>query len=255
MRAGRLGGVAILILLAACNQSQPAGSVVPAGSAEEASECSPIDILGPSGDPVDLTGVWRSNDLGIYDLRQIGSCVYWLGMSQYSGEEPGSSWTNVFTGAIRSDLTIVGTWAGVPFSPDGYLGDGALTLRIRFAQSGGGARPALRYVSSSAPFGASAWVLEDSLERVELDGILGGNVDHLLQTGCVWLQSGGQRYELIGDGGWRIRIDPPIRVEDASGRVVARAEDPLRIRGGVSEALGTNCVENAILVEELDPTP
>jgi len=252
-----LGGVAILILLAACSQTQPAGSVVPAGSAEEASECSPIDIRGPSGEPFDLTGVWRSNDFGVYDLRQIGSCVYWLGMSQYSGEEPGSSWTNVFAGAMQSDLTIVGRWADVPFNPESipWLNHGTLTLRIGFVQSGEVERPALRFVSSSAPFGGSAWVLEESLAPVELDGIFGGNVDHLLQTGCVWLESGGQRYELIGDGGWRIRYDPPIRVEDASGRVVARADDPLRIRGRVSEALGTNCVENAILVEEIDPTP
>lgn len=249
--------MAILILLSACNLEEPAGSVAPAGSVEEASECSPIDIRGPSGEPVDLTGVWRSNDLGVYDLRQVGSCVYWLGMSQYRGEDPGSSWTNVFAGVLHSDLTISGRWADVPFSPEtiGFLGHGMMTLRIGFVESGGVERPALRVVSMTGGFGGSAWVLEESLAPVELDGIFGGNRDNLLQTGCVWIESNGQRYELIGDGGWDIRVDPPVRVEDRSGRVFARADDPLRIRGRVSEALGTNCVENAVLVEELDPTP
>jgi hypothetical protein len=255
MRGRRLAGASILILLAACSLAEPAGSIAPAGSAEGASECSPIDIRGPSGAPVELTGVWRSNDLGIYTIRQIGSCVYWLGMSQYSGEEPGTSWTDVFTGTMRSDLTIVGTWADVPYSPAGFLGDGTLTLRIGFVQSGEAERPTLGFVSSSSEYGASAWVLEESLVPVELDGVFGGNADHLLETGCVWIESGGQRYELIGDGGWDIRIDPPLRVEDPAGRVVARVGDSLRIRGGASEALGTNCVENAILIEELDPTP
>lgn len=258
MRDRRLAVVVIGVLIAACNPTQPAGSLAPGASAEESRECPPIDIRGLSGTPVDLTGVWRSNDLGIYDLHQIGSCVYWLGMSQYGGEEPGSSWTNVFTGTVQSDLTIIGRWADVPFNPEAieYLSHGTMTLRIGFVDSGGAERPALRVVSVTGGWGGSAWVLEESLESVELDGTFGGNADHLLQTGCLWIESDGQRYELIGDGGWSIRSDPPIRVEEGgSGRVVARAGDPLRIRGRASEALGTNCVENAILIEELDPTP
>ena len=255
MGSGRLAGASIFILLAACSSADPASSVAPAGSAAEASDCAPIDIRGTTGSPVDLSGVWRSNDLGIYDIRQIGSCVYWLGMSQYSGEEPGSSWTNVFSGTLRSDLTIVGRWADVPFRPKSYLGDGELILHVDFVQSGQVEWPALRFVSSSSGYGASAWVLEASLMPVELEGVFGGNADHLLQTGCLWIEAGGERYELIGDAGWVMRNDPPIRVEDASGRVVARVGDPLRVRGGASPALGTNCVENAILIEELDPTP
>ena len=249
--------MAILLLLTACNLEEAAGSVAPAGSVEEASECSPIDIRGPSGEPVDLTGVWRSNDLGVYDLRQVGSCVYWLGMSQYRGEDPGSSWTNVFAGVLQNDLTISGRWADVPFSPEtiGFLGHGMMTLRIGFVRSGEVERPALRVVSATGGWGGSAWVLEESLASVELEGIFGGNADHLLQTGCVWIESNGQRYELIGSGGWDIRADPPLRLEDESGRVVALEDDPIRIQGPVSEALGTNCVENAILVEELDPAP
>lgn len=248
--------MSILILVAGCSQAEPDGSQAPAESVEEASGCSPIDFRGPSGAPVDLTGVWRSNDLGTYDIRQVGSCVYWLGMSQYTDEEPGGSWTNVFSGALRSDFTIVGRWADVPFSADciGCLNDGTITLRIGFVQSGDVERPTLELVRASTPFG-SAWVLEESLEPMELEGTFAGNADHLLQTGCLWIDSGGQRYELIGDGGWTIRTDPPFRIEDESGRVVTRQGDSLRIRGRASEALGTNCVENAILVEELDPTP
>jgi hypothetical protein len=208
---------------------------------------------------VALTGVWRANDFGVYDLHQTGSCLYWLGMSQYSGEEPGSSWTNVFSGTLQSDFTIVGRWADVPFNPDipaDALGRGTMTLLIDFDQSGEVERPVLRVANVTGGFGGSAWVLEEALApTTELEGTFGGNVDALFQTGCTWIESSGLRYELIGDGGWVIRGDPPMRVEDERGRVVARVDDPLRIRGRVSQALGTNCVEAAIMVEELDPTP
>lgn len=260
VRVRRPAVIGILAILAtSCNPTDRTATLAPGESvAPESSECAPVNIVGPSGALVDLTGVWRSNDSGFYDIHQRGSCLYWMGMSNYPGTEPGEFWTNVFIGTVGSDFTIIGQWGDVPFNPsipsDG-LGFGSMTLQIDFVQSGEVERPVLRAVSRTGGFSGSAWVLEESLASVELEGIFGGNADNLLQTGCVWIESNGQRYELIGDGGWLIRIDPPLRVEDETGRVVAREGDPLRIRGPVSEALGTNCVENAILVEELDPTP
>ncbi|MEK6192322.1 MAG: hypothetical protein AABM41_08365 [Chloroflexota bacterium] len=255
----RLAVIGILAFFAAaCGLADPTPSLAPGESVQaEDPECRPIDILGPSGTGVVLTGVWRSNDFGVYDLHQTGSCLYWLGMSQYSGEEPGSSWTTVFSGILQSDFTIVGRWADVPFNPDipaDSLGRGTMTLRIGFDQSGEVERPVLRVANVTGGFGGSAWVLEESLApAIELDGTFGGNVDPLFQTGCAWIESNGQRYELIGGEGWEVRGDSPLRLEDGRGHVIARVDDPLRIRGRVSEALGTNCVETAILVEELGP--
>jgi len=256
----RLAVTGILAIVAAsCSAADPTASLAPGESvAPESSECAPVNIVGPSGALVDLTGVWRSNDSGFYDIHQRGSCLYWMGMSHYPGTEPGEFWTNVFIGTVGSDFTIIGRWGDVPFYPgipSDWLGFGSMTLQIDFDQSGEVERPVLRAVSRTGGFSGSAWVLAESLAPVELDGILGSNADNLLQTGCVWIESNGERYELIGGGAWIIRIDPPLRVEDESGRVVAREGDALRIQGPVSEALGTNCVENAILVEELDPAP
>ena len=118
--AVRLTVIGIGALLAtACNLTQPSPSLAPGESVQgQASECSSVDIRGPSGATVALTGAWRSNDLGLYDIYQRGSCLYWLGMSQYPGEEPGTTWTNVFVGTVQGDFTIVGRWGDVPFNPD-----------------------------------------------------------------------------------------------------------------------------------------
>lgn len=259
----RLAIIGILAILAApCSPADPTASPAPgASAAPEGGECAVINIVGPSGARVDLTGVWRSNDLGTYYIRLHGSCLQWLGMSPDMGSGAGNDWTTVFFGTVRSDFTIVGRWADLPFAStiaNPELPSGSMTLQIDFDQSGEVERPVLRVLSATGGFGGQlgqAWVLEASLASVELDGIFGGNADDLLQTGCVWIESNGQRYELIGSGTWDIRVDPPLRVEDQSGNVAVRADDPIRIRGQVSEALGTNCVENAILVQEIDPTP
>jgi hypothetical protein len=90
---------------------------------------------------------------------------------------------------------------------------------------------------------------------VTLDGTFGGNFDFLLQTGCIWVEADGRRYELIGDGGWIFKADQSLRIEDERGAVMARVDDPIRVTGQVSPGLSHDCVENAILIEELDPAP
>lgn len=248
-------GLGWLAILAACTASSPPGSLGPDASIDPATaECPAADIITPSGSRVRLTGVWRSNDAGTYDIHQVGTCVHWLGMSQDLGEGPGQNWTNVFSGVLRNDLTIVGRWADVPFSgaiPINDLGSGSMVLQIDFDENGGVERPMLRAVEASGGFGGTAWVLDESLSApIDLEGTLGGNAEQF----CNWVEADGQRFELIGSGEWRIRA-PPLSVQDDSGHIVARVGDPIWVRGEESAALGSGCTDTAILVEELDPTP
>lgn len=229
---------------------------IPPGASDQpaAQECPDLDLLDPSGSAVDLTGTWQANDFGLYDLHQDGSCLYWLGMSRYADSEPGEYWTNVLYATIRTDFSIAGHWGSVPHLPESDLGNGEITLEIGFESSADGSSPFLRAVNATGGFGGTAWVPVEALPAaVELEGTFGGNYDHLLQTGCFWLESGTDRFELIGSGGLDIRGDPPLRVEDSRGRVLARVGDPIRAQGRVSASLGTNCVESAILVDELIP--
>jgi hypothetical protein len=252
---GWLAAIGVMVALTACGSPAPSPEVIVGPSAQPAAqECREIDLLTESGLPLDLTGTWQGNDAGVYDLNQDRSCLYWLGMSNYRGSEPGEYWTNVFYGTIQSDFTIAGHWGDVPYTPGADMDNGEITLGVDFDSSNGEEFPILRRLEATGGFGASAFVPVDALPAaVDLEGSFGGNYDHLLQTGCLWVQTGGQRYELIGDGGWSIRGDPPIRVEDERGQVFAREGDTLRIHGQVMAGLGTGCVESAIWVEVLEP--
>jgi hypothetical protein len=92
-------------------------------------ECNP---KGVKFDPahVDLTGPWAGSDDGIYYLRQLGSVVWWNGMSSRDSLAPslGRDWNNVGRGEIKKDLTIDVDWADVPRGE--ILGSGTLTLKI-----------------------------------------------------------------------------------------------------------------------------
>lgn len=79
---------------------------------------------------VDLTGAWLGNDDGIYYIRQIGSKVWWNGMSGQDGVAGllGKDWNNVAAGEIKADLTIELEWADVPRGE--ILGDGTLTWTV-----------------------------------------------------------------------------------------------------------------------------
>jgi hypothetical protein len=251
----------LLLLVVACSSASPRpsssvalDSSVPLG----VMECEGTDVRTPSGERLALTGIWWSNGVGVYNIHQRGPCVNWLGMSRHYGQEPGTEWTNVFSGTLRSDFTIGGRWADVPIDPASTNDDlsfGTLTLRIDFEESDGVERPVLRVVTKTSLIGegleGSTWVLEQSLPTaIELEGAFGGEVE----TGCVWVESNGERYELVGNGGWPILGTPTVRIEDGYGHVVAQVGDLVRIRGRVSDALG-DCAETAMWVEELDPTP
>ena len=199
-------------------------------------------MRGPSGGRFLLSGVWRSNDYGRYSIQQEGSCVYWLGMSQWPGTEPGSFWTNIFFGTVQTDFTVAGHWGDVPFLQGGSQSEGTLTLRIGFDESGRLEKPVLHAIEATGGFGGTAWVLETTLDpALELDGLLG----EFSNVGCPvlgvdpdarvsWVESGAQRYELISLGD------------------VGNPGDHIRVVGQVSALLGTGCLPSAMLVETID---
>lgn len=79
---------------------------------------------------IDLTGAWAGDDGGIYYVRQLGSVVWWNGMSSRDGPPAtlGRDWNNVGRGEINNDLTIVSDWVDVPRG--GINGSGTVNFKI-----------------------------------------------------------------------------------------------------------------------------
>jgi hypothetical protein len=84
---------------------------------QQAPKPPPIKIPGPARAPVDLTGVWSSDDGGTYYLRQVNGQLYWYGESA----DGGKSWSNVFHadlkahgGKVLTGEKVGGPWADVP---------------------------------------------------------------------------------------------------------------------------------------------
>lgn len=113
----------LALLLAACAPPSPAGS----GPSADASatgvpsltSCSPIDLRTPSGSRLDLTGMWHGRG-AIHYVRQLGTCVWWIALSDIPGEDAGSAFSIMFHGRIHQDFTVVGDRAFVikPARPD-----------------------------------------------------------------------------------------------------------------------------------------
>jgi S-formylglutathione hydrolase FrmB len=78
---------------------------------------------------IDLTGAWRGNDDGVYYIRQVGSNVFWNGMSDLDGPSDalGRSWNNVAMGPLEG-TTLTLQWADVPRSASG--GSGELVIEV-----------------------------------------------------------------------------------------------------------------------------
>ena len=81
-------------------------------------------------DDVDINGAWAGDDGGIYYLRQVGSLVWWNGMSGRDGSplELGRDWNNVARGEING-LQIEVEWSDVPRGE--VFGHGTLGLEIQ----------------------------------------------------------------------------------------------------------------------------
>ena len=104
-----------------------------------------FEVRRPTAD-VNLTGVWHGDDIGTYYVRQIGSTVWWLGLSR----DQGRSFANVFHGTM-SDGTIEGDWVGVPLGVHGAMSDGTLTV------SGGPLATELTKISDTGEMAVSNW--------------------------------------------------------------------------------------------------
>lgn len=115
--------LACTLALAACGAATP----TPAG------ECPPVAVSGPDGQPLDLTGSWSGNDGGLYYIKQIDSCVWWSGLSNFvdQGQYPGQEWIMTFRGTINAEGVLVGDFVDVKSSNPGT---GTMTIEARVDQ-------------------------------------------------------------------------------------------------------------------------
>ena len=62
-----------------------------------------------------ISGAWKGNEGGVYEIRQAGTTVTWTGHSQDRPDASGKySWYHEFTGTIRDGRYIVGTFRDIP---------------------------------------------------------------------------------------------------------------------------------------------
>ena len=144
--------IGAVLVVAAC-ASAPAPTTVPASStagqpsnAAATTSAKPSFAQAPSATPavaarcdntakpfdandVELTGPWAGDDGGIYYLRQLGSVLWWNGMSGRAGGPSllGRDWNNVARGDMKA-LVIDVEWADVPRG--GVLGNGTMQLKV-----------------------------------------------------------------------------------------------------------------------------
>ena len=114
--------LSVILLLGACGaETAPSGA------------CVPVQITGPDNQPLDLSGVWSGNDTGLYYIKQIDSCVWWSGLSNFAdqGQYPGEEWIMTFRGTINSDGVINGDFVDVKSSNPG---SGTMTIEARVEQ-------------------------------------------------------------------------------------------------------------------------
>jgi TonB family protein len=76
----------------------------------------------PLGAPYDLTGEWTSDDGGTYQVRSVGSELFWF------GQTADRQHANVFHGTLQTPNEYRGRWADVP--PGRERDSGLMTIRI-----------------------------------------------------------------------------------------------------------------------------
>jgi len=125
----------------------------PSPAAEVAARCdkAPKPFNAPK---LDLTGAWAGDDDGIYYLRQVGSVVWWNGMSERAGSASrlGRDWNNVGRGEIKA-MKIEVEWADVPRGQ--ILGNGTLSLTIK--DDGTGNVEIVKDSETGTGFGNNTW--------------------------------------------------------------------------------------------------
>jgi hypothetical protein len=139
----------IALTLVACGGNGPAAS----GD----TGCPPVQVSGPDGQPLDLSGAWTGNDDGLYYIKQIGTCVWWSGLSNFvdQGQYPGQEWIMTFRGTIDADGRINGDFVDVKSSNPG---SGTLTVEARIDQVNGTSVVQLyRTAATGHPVGVTFW--------------------------------------------------------------------------------------------------
>ena len=180
-------GLALVGLGAACTPTS--GSAAPSASVPEptaapadtaTAECQPLDLVLPSGEPLDLTGSWQGNDLGPYQLRQFGDCLWWVGQN--------ATYTLLFFGRLDADFTVAGNWGAIAASDhviggvrnpaDRYIGTGTVRLRIEVGAGGTNANVTLTKVSgtdaqgfaAAFPIDVTTWIRVDDTPNHPIPG-------------------------------------------------------------------------------------
>jgi hypothetical protein len=124
------------------------------------SECQPVTAKDAKGAPLELTGEWSANDGGRYRLKQIDSCLIWVGLSHFDNQSVGDSWVTTFRGQIAADRTIKGDFLDVSGTNPG---SGTLTLKVDDNPDAFGGLVINATGHTGSPYGGSFW------ERVRPD--------------------------------------------------------------------------------------
>ncbi|MFL5771307.1 MAG: hypothetical protein ACJ765_14630 [Chloroflexota bacterium] len=131
----------------------PAPAASPSPTAIAAARCDkvakPFDAK-----TINLTGAWAGDDGGIYYLRQLGSVLWWNGMSERARPPAslGRDWNNVARGEIKA-LAVDVEWADVPRG--GILGGGTMKLNIQ--DDGTGNVRIAKITETGSGFGNTVW--------------------------------------------------------------------------------------------------
>jgi hypothetical protein len=131
-----------LAAVAAC--SGPAASQIPAGSptprpplgeAAEINCAAPLELRGPDGRLVNLTGVWGPLDAAQpdYNIRQINNCFF---LSGIGAEEPPEYYEQSCDGVIGADFVITARCIDFRQFPVGQPDMGREFFKIEFADGG-----------------------------------------------------------------------------------------------------------------------
>jgi hypothetical protein len=180
-----------LLALAACGITASPSTSVQAAATNEPSAAPELAavICWPTPIPFDptdfdLTGAWLDDYGGIYYLRQLGSVLWWNGMSgrDRSPMDVGREWNNVGRGVIDG-LEIVAEWSDVPRGE--FLNNGTLILNI---QDDGTGNVQIEVVDPDGGNGVLTPCLPVEVQVADYVGTYGGRVrqyvDILVLVAC-----------------------------------------------------------------------